>query len=545
MQSGANPGRRPIAFDERKIDAIFAELNQCHLPGAAVGVAIHGRPVYRKGFGLANLELPVVLSPTTRMRIASVSKHFASLAFMLLCEEGRAQPDDGVGTHLPELHAVTRDVTLRQLMGNIGGLRDSHDVSCQFGGSTQSVSSPELLSFYRTMGDINAAPGATWIYNNGGFLILSAVIERICGQPLEDVLRERIFEPVGMYSTQLRRWDTDFVSDSAVAHMTTDSGRYIRSNFWGIAWAGEGGIVSTIDDMLRWLAHMHSPVVGSDQTWAAMRSPQILANGTSTGYGLGLVCGQYRGAQAVYHLGGGMGCSAYMVKIPAAGLDVVVMANREDAQAAFLGEQILDACLPDPDPVEPTHAHRLQTGVFRSRLSGRVLELRVSPVEVRPWIKKGQPIACIDGRDIPVAAGKDGVLRPTGSWRHFKLSISSSGERTDPPCIRINDFGNVDDLQLVRKEGRLDDDAIQGTYRSAVADIQATIIAARSGPQLCTFTHFGTATFELECLADHIWRARPTGPIPWGGGVLVFDGEGTGFQFWSNRTRALNFQRCA
>ncbi|HWK74458.1 MAG TPA: serine hydrolase domain-containing protein [Povalibacter sp.] len=545
MQSGVNPGRRPIAFDERKIDTIFAELNQCHLPGAAVGIAIHGRPVYRKGFGLANLELPVVLSPTTRMRIASVSKHFASLAFMLLCEEGKARPDDHVGVHIPELHTVTRDVTMRQLMGNIGGLRDSHDVSCQFGGSTRPVSSLELLSFYRTMGDVNAAPGATWIYNNGGFLILSTAIERICGQTLEDVLRERIFEPVGMYSTQLRRWDTDFVSDSAVAHMTTDSGGYTRSNFWGMAWAGEGGIVSTIDDMLRWLAHMDSPVVGSDQTWATMRSPQILANGTSTGYGLGLVCGQYRGAHAVYHLGGGMGCSAYMVKIPAAGLDVVVMANREDAQAASLGEQILDACLPDLDPVEPTDAHRLQTGVFRSRVSGRVLELRVSPFEVRPWIKKGQPVACIDGRDIPVAADKDGVLRPTGSWRHFKLSIAFFAERADPPGIRISDFGNVDDLQLVRTECRPDDETILGSYRSSITDIQATITAVRSGPQLCTFTRFGTATFELQCLADRIWRAKPTGPIPWGGGVLVFDDEGTGFRFWSNRTRALIFQRNA
>ena len=80
-------------LDEAKIDAIFAGVDQCHLPGAAVAVAIDGVPVYRKGFGLAHMELPVVLSPTMRMRIGSTTKHFTALIYLLLCEEGRADID--------------------------------------------------------------------------------------------------------------------------------------------------------------------------------------------------------------------------------------------------------------------------------------------------------------------------------------------------------------------------------------------------------------------------------------------------------------------
>src|SRR5438128_1835507 len=115
---------RTASFDEKKIDAVFADLNQCHLPGAAVGIAIGGKPVYRKGFGLANMELSVVLSPSIRMRIYSTTKHFTCLAYMLLCEDGKAGIDDPIGKHLPELHPVSRNVTVRQLMGNISGLRD-------------------------------------------------------------------------------------------------------------------------------------------------------------------------------------------------------------------------------------------------------------------------------------------------------------------------------------------------------------------------------------------------------------------------------------
>src|ERR1700730_13922699 len=114
-----------IAFDQTKIDAIFADLDQCHWPGAAVGIAIGGKPVYRRGFGVARMELPGGLSPGIRMRIASTTKHFAALAYMLLCEDGKATIDDPIGKYLPELHPVTHAVTMRQLMGHVGGLRDA------------------------------------------------------------------------------------------------------------------------------------------------------------------------------------------------------------------------------------------------------------------------------------------------------------------------------------------------------------------------------------------------------------------------------------
>src|SRR5882757_1310892 len=107
-----------VDFDAKKIGAIFSDLDQCHLPGVAVGIAIGGKPVYRKGFGLASMELPVVLSPSIRMRIGSTTKHFTAFAYMLMCEEGRAHPDDPLEKYLPELHRVTHKVTMRQLMGN-------------------------------------------------------------------------------------------------------------------------------------------------------------------------------------------------------------------------------------------------------------------------------------------------------------------------------------------------------------------------------------------------------------------------------------------
>jgi D-aminopeptidase len=137
-----------VLFDEKKIDAIFAPFDQCRLPGAAVGIAIHGTPAYRRGFGVANMELPILLSTNIRMRIASISKHFTALAYMLLCEDGIADIDDPIGKYLPELHRSTHKVTMRQLMGNIGGLHDAYDICHQFSGTAYPATSAELLSFY-------------------------------------------------------------------------------------------------------------------------------------------------------------------------------------------------------------------------------------------------------------------------------------------------------------------------------------------------------------------------------------------------------------
>ena len=283
-----------VAFDEARVDALFHDLDQRELPGVAVGIAIGAQPVYRKGFGLMNMEQSAPLSPTTRMRIWSVSKHFTCLAFLLLCEEFKADLDAPIGNQLPELHRVAHSVTPRQLMGNISGLQDAFDVSWHINGTGRPISSEVLFGMYRELDTVNSDPGHTWRYNNGGFLILSMLVERIARKPLEEVLREKIFDPVGMRDTLLRRVDTDFVPNSAALHTANPAGGYCKAAF-GTAIAGEGGIVSTVDDLLRWLAHMDSPTVGSPDTWNLLKTPLHLRNGLSTSYGLGLCHRNYRG----------------------------------------------------------------------------------------------------------------------------------------------------------------------------------------------------------------------------------------------------------
>jgi CubicO group peptidase (beta-lactamase class C family) len=537
---------KPLAvdFQEPKIDALFADLDRCHMPGAAVGISIGGRPVYRKGFGVANMELPVFLSPTIRMRIGSTTKHFTCLAYLLLCEDGLAGLDDPIVKHLPELHPVTHAVTARQLMGNISGLRDAHDIAWQLSGTGRPVSSADVLSLYRFIDDVNAPPGAAYIYNNGGFLILSAAIERITGQPFEEVLKERIFEPVGMYDTMLRRVDSDFVPNSAALHMTNPS---YHSPILRIAHptagfektsigtlAGEAGIVSTVDDMLRWLAHMDAPKVGGAATWKTMKTPQTLANGASTGYGLGLITYRHRGAEVLCHPGGVMGGNSQMLKVPAAGLNVVIMVNRADVSGLLLCNQILDVCLPGLEPVYKARHGSIATGVYRSATSERVIEL---------FGQEGQQMASIDGLDMAFEADSAGSLWPVGIFQGYtRQGITLAGDLTRPRSIELSDFGCKDILLPAEPATHVDLAEITGLYRSETTATEVVISGSADRAELMTRGRFGEAHFTLKCLGKRIWRARSAGSMPWGG-ILSFSNPPTTFRFFTFRTRALPFTR--
>lgn len=530
-----------VEFDEKKIDALFTKLDSSQRPGAAVGIALRGRPLYRKGFGIANIELPVALSPSIRMRIGSTSKHFTCLAYLLLCEEGKAGVDDPVGRFLPDLPEIARRVTVRQLMANVSGLRDALDLIWQFSNEGKPVSSEETLSYYRDITDVNFQPGTSWCYCNGGFVLLTAIVERVAQRPLEEVLRERIFEPTGMYDSQLRRWNTDFLSNSAAMHSMSANGAYEKA-YARTPMSGEGGIVSSVDDMLRWLAHMTEPHVGSPASWAMMKAPHMLPNGTSTGYGFGLMSSRYRGADVLHHAGSVTGGNSQMLKVPGAELDIVVMLNRRDIWGMRLTEAILDACLPELAKVEGPPDPVMAEGIFRSPDTGRVIELQPSSAGLS-WTPEGLQIAVIDGCSVALAPDNHGVLWPTGMYDFVKVGLRLVGDRRKPTAILCNDFGNCDELLAVVPAREHEADAVIGHYRSHSTGVDARILQTRDGVRLSTTNRFGTTEYRLECLAQNIWKATSLGEIPWGG-ILSFDREQSLFSFSSaQRTRLLPFQR--
>jgi D-aminopeptidase len=508
-----------VSINERKIAAVFADLDRANAPGAAVGVALHGSPVYRRGFGLARTERPERLTPAFRMRIASVTKHLAAFAYLLLCEDGRAQIDAPVSRFLPELAPIARDVSLRQLMGHVGGLRDPVEVLWSFCSSARSITSAQLLSLYPRIEDRSSPPGSHWNYQNGGYLLLSVAIERIADRPLEDVLRQRIFDPCGMYDTELVRWDNGLIPGGAALYKRDDAGGFAQA-FTAVELDGMGGVVSSVDDMLRWLAHMGRQDVGGEATWRALKTPLTVSGGDSTGYSLGLFVDRISGVEVLAHPGGAAGGGAYVLKVPAAGLDVIVIVNRDDVLAVDLAERVVELCLPELGFARGAQKRPLAQGVFRSPTSGRVIELKVN---------RGQPVAGIDGTDIAVIVDNNGALRPAGVWRHVKQAIHLIGDSRQPQALRWVEPGVADELFPIPKPPSAPT-LREGVFQWMAANIEAELIQTDEGAELRTRSNEGSMVYELQCLSADLWRARARSDAS-RGALLTFEKNGTQFRF--------------
>lgn len=508
------------------LDALFAPFDRTDTPGFAVGVALNGLPGYRRGFGMANIELPVALSPSIRMRIGSTTKHFCVLAVMLLAEEGKLSIQDSPRHYIPELPSWADPMTIEQLMAHTSGMRDSLDLIFSTAGPGVPTDADFQLKLLTELDSVNAPPGATWNYNNGGYVLLTEIVRRVGGLPFADFLRERILEPVGMFDTLLRPLDTELLPNSATQHLPRPDGGWARGIFG--AWiGGEGGIVSTVNDMLLWLKHMSQPTVGTPETWAQMRTPRA-----THGYGLGLNMTQYRGVDTVHHAGGVVGGSSQMLKVLGHELDIILMTNgRSGLDLYNLADAIIDCCIEGLTPAPEDVPRQPVCGTFHSARTGQVLTLLAN--------EGGQAVS-VGGMTLPARRDAQGRLTVAILPTDMRILPVEKGGAVG---LEVTEFGERDDLARVEVLEGTSAAPLVGRYESRAARLTAEIRIDDAGaPRILISGPVGGTDYVLEPLGPDLWRAvSPTLSPP--GGTLEFDTEG--FRFTTGRTVRLAFERSA
>ncbi|MFM9924721.1 serine hydrolase domain-containing protein [Variovorax sp. H27-G14] len=339
------------------IDALVAPFNRSDAPGLVMGIARHGRLLYRRAVGMASLEMGVANTPTTRMRIASTSKHFTAMAVLLLAEDGLLDVDDAVQKHLPELPQLSANgPTLRHLLTHTSGWRGHDELWALAHGLTFTRPGPGLPAMAR-QSELNFAPGTHMVYSNGGYFLLAKIVERVSGQRFDDFLKTRLFGPLGMPDTASVATDLDVVPGLAGLYMPAPGGGWQRG-LYPCELDGGGSLVSTVDDMLRWLAHLHGSqkTVGSAKSWALLSAPTTLLSGSTVSYGFGLARHPYRGVEIVHHAGAVLGAQSQMLSVPAHGLDIIVMVNGAAVSPSTLALKVVELLLGDalqPPEVRP------------------------------------------------------------------------------------------------------------------------------------------------------------------------------------------------
>lgn len=457
------------------VDELFAEWHAATAPGCAVGVARAGRTLVSRAYGIADLEHGIPNTPETIFEAGSVAKQFTAAAIVLLALDGMLSLDDYVRRYVPELPDDGSPITIRHLLNHTSGLRDWGSIAAisGWGRGVRTHNHAHVLDILSRQSALNYPPGEQYSYTNSGYNLLAIIVDRVSGQSFADFSRERIFEPLGLTSTQWRDDYRRIVPGRSSAYSRVENGFAIDRPIEHVH--GNGGLLTTVGDLLRWTEHLRTGrLLGGERFVDLMHERGRLTDGSEITYASGVRVTDHHGVPVVDHTGSTAGYRAYLAHFPEQDLSVALLCNVSAVNPGALGGQVANLFLGDAvlrrQPLRPpaglrVPARRLEAraGIYRDARTGEPLRLAV--VEGRLRIARG-------GALIPLSPT---VFQLPGGDRHFVFEPVPGGRRerirvvlgeADTPEVEIAAYEPVEAFRPV--SAQLAEYA--GEYRSEDAE---------------------------------------------------------------------------
>ena len=317
------------AFPDNKtdrVDELFARWDKSDSPGCALAIVRDAGVVYKQGYGMANLEYNVPITPSTVFHVASVSKQFTAFAVLLLEDEGKLSLDDDIRKHLPEMHDFGDVITVRHLVHHVSGLRDQWELAKIGGWRMDDVITQEhLLKLLFRQRELNFKPGDRYAYCNSGYTLLAEIVHRVSGKPFDEFCRERIFEPLGMTDTHFHMDIGRIVPNRAYSYYPSGNG--FTNATLNFANAGATGLFTTVLDMAKWDQNFFNAKVGGKRVVEKMHEKAALNNGKEITYACGLSVEERKGLKTVGHTGADAGFRSAYIQYPQQRFSVIVFSN--------------------------------------------------------------------------------------------------------------------------------------------------------------------------------------------------------------------------
>jgi len=515
-----------------RIDRLLAARARADAPGVALAVLSGGEFLHVRTRGLASLEHQIPISPDTPFRIGSVTKHFAVAAALLLAREGRLEIDAPIHDYLPEVPAYAHRPTVRQLMNNTSGVPDFLELLIASGAGVQRpVTWEQSRDLVLRQTALNCVPGTEFIYSAGGFLLLSMILERLEARPMEEILAARLFTPLGMKRTVLVRTNSAVIAGMATPYIERAPGQFVLGG-WGLEASGEGGMISTLDDMVAWAAELVHPRVLGAEMVAEMAAPLVYADGTRGNYGLGLYARRERGHRVFGHGGRMPGFRAEIACYPDDDLALVVLTNLHNIDPYGLGREVaaawldLPAAAAEAGPPPPA-------GRYREAETGDLIEIRHAD---------GQPLLAASSGPLPLVPASEGWWEPVSPVWDLRLR-SAAGGLDAVHCGRALRYAPLPPPSKPRAAD------FAGDYRSDV--LGSTYHVRADSPDTLSVRMQGELGYHdtlLEPIAPDLFRAAPADPrAAWNQPLLRFlqgtDGRVEALLYSTDRTRDIRFSR--
>jgi CubicO group peptidase (beta-lactamase class C family) len=343
LASSANCSRTSEEKSAAAVDEVFSDLTKPGSPGCALAVYRDGKILYAKGYGLANIEENVAITPQSVFDIGSTSKQFTAASILLLEKQGKLSINDDVRKHIPELPSYGQKVTILHLLNHTSGLRDYLILMELVGINTDSVTTDaDALALITRQKALNFAPGSDWLYSNTGFFLLSIIVQRASGKTLREFAVENIFAPLEMTHTQYRDSHAALIANRALAYDEQENKSGYTLNVSYFEQTGDGAVHTSVEDLLKWDENFYSPRVGGKDFLREIHEHGKLNSGRVLDYAKGLFLQDYRGLPTVSHGGAWGGYRAELLRFPDQHFSVACLCNVGNADPSRRARQVAD-----------------------------------------------------------------------------------------------------------------------------------------------------------------------------------------------------------
>ena len=345
---------QPSPDQLRRADSLFAEFSGRDSPGLAVAVVRDGKVVFTKGYGLANLEHQIPITPATVFDVASLSKQFTGLGVAMLVQQGKVALSDDIRKYIPELQLLPQPITVDHLVHHTSGMRDWPGTLTLAGWRYDDVISfDQILTMAYQQKTLNFPPGSEYTYSNTGYNLLAEMVKRVTGTSFRTWTDDHIFRPLGMTHSVFRDDHQLIVPQRALGYSRVGANGPWRGVTNNLTALGSSSLMSSADDMARWLMNFDDARVGGSGPMALMRTRGVLTNGSEIPYAFGISHGTYRSAPTLSHSGSWAAFASFLVQFPQQRAGVVVLANTPSVNPSRAAFALADIFVGDALGVAP------------------------------------------------------------------------------------------------------------------------------------------------------------------------------------------------
>ena len=553
---------RPIAIAQelpgassdlsQKVDQLFSRYDKKDSPGCAVGIIREGKIIYKRGYGMANLDFDIPNSPATLFNVASMAKQFTAASIILLAQQRKLSLDDDIRRYVPEIPDYGTPITIRQLAYHTSGIRDYIDLIELSADRLENIhTDQDILRILARQKKLNFKPGERHLYSNSGYVLLGIIVERVAGKSLRHFQNEAIFQPLGMKNTLVYDDRTMIVKNRASGYVPRGDGSEgsyaMRASLWDRV--GDGGILTTVEDIFLWDQNFYNPTVGNLELINLMTTPGTLTNGEKIAYTFGLELTRYKGLPVIMHGGSIRGFRAQMYRFPEQKFSAICLCNNGSISPTSIVEKVADIYLSDDV--------KLNSPPVKERPRDQLTRIHLSEKELARFTGVFANSSGEFARRLYVKAGKlwyfqsereEHELGPLGDNRFIMLGVPekievvvSNGQTGGPSRMTlIMDDGRsiVYEVAKPALESRAELAQYAGRYYSEELDTDYTLTlrgnqllaTKKAGDDLLLAPQFADVFGDSKSLISARFTREPRGRV-------------TGFLLNTSRMKGIDFKK--